>query len=1233
MKLLNKLILCLLIVSSIFVVNSCTNDSDETTEIPTKIKESIRPYNPWVFRSVMDNRPRMITWAIDNDLYASYSTQNGSLYKVWKGDVLFEGAVYNAAHGPQPISFGDAYFVNKYDKPWKLMKNGDEVEFDFQYRGHRFTDADHAYMTYDFTVDGNSFQVTERPDVVNSDGNLVFERVFETMNMPDEVELVFITNASSVLLPENVETDGALKIVNQSTRTGTSGIEVHNIEGELTLNKNAKTRLVVKLTDKALIENPNNALISLEEMEDNEGKNLIGKNDCKSCHNTYVKTIGPSYNAIAEKYATSDDNVIYLVNKIRNGGSGIWGQVPMSAHPELSKEDSEVMVRYILSLDQEDETAEVKTDIALSDYMPALTDADESPIPGGLVKIYDIPKNTNKMPDFSTMKPKMGGVMAEFGNLGNAEFVGVDVFFGMTVEGYLSIEEDEEITFRMWSDDGSKLYIDDELVVDNDGNHGTEYKEKNVGLMKGMHKFLIEYYQGVGGSFLSFNWKPKSAEAWAVVPSSVISHDADSHSTIKGLVLPMSALTQIPGDGRAVMGAHPSFAINSLRPETFLPKVGGLDVLEDGRVILSTWDPEGAVYIVDHQNAEKPEDITYKKIAAGLAEPLGLQVVGDDIYVMQKQEMTQLIDHDGDEIIDEYRVLTNDWKVSANFHEFGFGLAEKDDYLYATLAIGIMPGGASAKNQPSDRGKAIKVNRKTGELEFLAHGFRTPNGVGVGYNDDIFVADNQGDWLPASKILHVTKDAFFNSRAVDFVGTKNLEVKDPVVWLPQDEVGNSPSTPLKLNVGPYKNQMIHGEVTHGGLKRVFVEEVEGELQGALFRFTQGFEAGVNRIAWADDETLIVGGIGNPGNWQQTGTNWYGLQSFEYTGDPVFEMLAVRAKTNGIEIEFTQALDLDDGWDPTSYSVQQYYYKPTAEYGGPKLDLRSLKVVSANVSDDRKRVFLELDGMKEGHVLHLTLLDHFVSSKNQGLWSTESWYTMNKIPQNNLGAVKEAPSKTGDNTLSNAEKAAGWKLLFNGENTDGIRNYKKQTLGSSWKAEDGILFLDSQKKDDGGWQAADGGDIIITDKAYEDFELKLEWKISNCGNSGIIYNVVESDEHDYVWQTGPEMQILDNTCHPDTKYPTHRAGDLYDMIETKYVTVKPAGEWNQIRLVSNNGVIEHWQNGHMVVRYDNKSDEWVEMIKNSKFKDMPAFGKSSSGFVSLQDHGDPVFFKNIKIREL
>jgi len=176
------------------------------------------------------------------------------------------------------------------------------------------------------------------------------------------------------------------------------------------------------------------------------------------------------------------------------------------------------------------------------------------------------------------------------------------------------------------------------------------------------------------------------------------------------------------------------------------------------------------------------------------------------------------------------------------------------------------------------------------------------------------------------------------------------------------------------------------------------------------------------------------------------------------------------------------------------------------------------------------------------------------------------------------------------------------------------------------------MLNSQLTPDGKWQATDGGDIV-TDKTYENFELNLEWKINNCGNSGIMFNVQEDDKYDHVWLTGPEMQILDNTCHPDTKYPTHRAGDLYDMIECKYVTVKPAGEWNKIRLISNNGKVEHWQNGRKVVEYEMHNDKWKAMIANSKFKDMPDFGLAKSGHISLQDHSDKVWFRNIKILKL
>ena len=254
------------------------------------------------------------------------------------------------------------------------------------------------------------------------------------------------------------------------------------------------------------------------------------------------------------------------------------------------------------------------------------------------------------------------------------------------------------------------------------------------------------------------------------------------------------------------------------------------------------------------------------------------------------------------------------------------------------------------------------------------------------------------------------------------------------------------------------------------------------------------------------------------------------------------MLAVRAKTNGVEIEFTEPLKNGQGWFAEDYEIRQWQYVPTKDYGGPKVGDKPLKILSVNVSEDRKRVFLELEAMEEDRVVYIHLLEPFVSEMNHEIWTTEGWYTMNSIPQNKMGTKTTQPI-LAINKLSDAEKAAGWELLFDGQTTSGWRNYKKQTIGSGWIIKDGALMLNSQLTPEGKWRAEDGGDII-TDKTYENFELNLEWKINNCGNSGIMFNVVEDDKYDHTFRTGPEMQILDNTCHPDTKYPTHRAGDLY-----------------------------------------------------------------------------------------
>ena len=212
-----------------------------------------------------------------------------------------------------------------------------------------------------------------------------------------------------------------------------------------------------------------------------------------------------------------------------------------------------------------------------------------------------------------------------------------------------------------------------------------------------------------------------------------------------------------------------------------------------------------------------------------------------------------------------------------------------------------------------------------------------------------------------------------------------------------------------------------------------------------------------------------------------------------------------------------------------------------------------------------------------------------------------------------------------NTLTPTEKKDGWTLLFDGKSTSGWHNFNSTQVGAAWKIDDGALHLDTSN-------GAKGGDLV-TSNEYENFELYLEWKISPCGNSGLLFNVIEDPKYQQVWYTGPEMQVLDNTCHPDAKIHKHRAGDLYDLVACSTETVKPAGEWNQVRIISKNSSYEFWLNGTKVVSFTMHDAAWDEMISKSKFKDMPDFAKARKGHLALQDHGDKVWYRNLKIRSV
>ncbi|MEX2231138.1 MAG: c-type cytochrome [Cyclobacteriaceae bacterium] len=727
----------------------------------------------------------MLTLALDTACYVAYDLANCTLYKAWKGGVLMEGTAYTDRKNVQPTSWGTAYLSDSAQHfQWVAMIDGKKDRARIASKGYSFQDNQIHLKYLMILSSGDSIHIEERPEFIrNGDGEPGLERVFKLTGAPD---------GTTVSLQS----------------TGTT-VELNN-------NKPTITKVYFEKLPPQFPPKP-------EEAYDHRGRYWMEKSDCMTCHEFDQRTVGPSFREIAQKYPNEKTAVQYLIRKVKDGGSGVWGSTMMNPHPTLQEKEIREMVNYILAL-----------------------------------------------------KP------AE-----NVEYNLVSV------------------------------------------NKRIEEKRK-----------------------------------------------------LK------------PGYGAPLEGVHPSFDLYTIRKNDFKPKVGGLAFLPDGRLLVTTWDIIGGVYMLDNVETGDTSRITVKRIATGLAEPLGIEVVDGEIYVLQKHELTRLKDLDGDEVIDEYEAICNSWGVTSDFHEFAFGLVYKEGHFYATLSLAMRL--MSHEKQKPDRGRTIKI-RKDGTFEWINYGLRTPNGIGVGPEGELFVTDNQGEWTPANKLIHVKKGEFLGMQwGLPDDLPEPPHISPPAIWLPEDEIGNSPTEPVLVHSGPYKGQMLHGDVTHGGIQRDFLEKIKGEYQGAVFRFTQGLEAGVNRLRWGPDSALYIGGVGMVGGWSWK-ENQYGLQKIKYNGKVTFEMLAVRAKPNGFEIEFTEPLKKDQQIKASDFLLQQWRYLGTANYGGPKLDLKKLSIKDIDVSDDRRRVYLDIEGLRKEHVVYFMLPETLTSASGQNLWSSEAWYTLNNIP--------------------------------------------------------------------------------------------------------------------------------------------------------------------------------------------------------------------------------------------
>jgi len=203
-----------------------------------------------------------------------------------------------------------------------------------------------------------------------------------------------------------------------------------------------------------------------------------------------------------------------------------------------------------------------------------------------------------------------------------------------------------------------------------------------------------------------------------------------------------------------------------------------------------------------------------------------------------------------------------------------------------------------------------------------------------------------------------------------------------------------------------------------------------------------------------------------------------------------------------------------------------------------------------------------------------------------------------------------------NTLSDEERAAGWQLLFDGEDLSQFRNYRSEDLSDKWQVADGAFTLTER-----------GGGDIITRETFGAFELKLEYRLSEGANSGIMYHVTEEEAR--TWQTGPEVQILDNPRHKDPQ----KSGWLYQLYASEVDSTLPPGEWNEIRILITPEKCVHYVNGVKYVEYVKGSEDWDERVAASKFAQFENFGKADEGHIALQDHGDVLSFRNVKIRPI
>jgi glucose/arabinose dehydrogenase len=438
--------------------------------------------------------------------------------------------------------------------------------------------------------------------------------------------------------------------------------------------------------------------------------------------------------------------------------------------------------------------------------------------------------------------------------------------------------------------------------------------------------------------------------------------------------------------------------------------------MPDGKLAVAS--RRGEIWMISNPLSEEVKADQFQRFAHGLHEPIGLTYRDGWLYVTQRPDVSRLRDTDGDGVADDFEVVADGWDITGDYHEYAFGSKfDKEGSIWVALCLT-----GSFDSNALYRGWAVRTTAD-GKTIPTTSGIRSPGGIGMNSVGDMFYTDNQGPWNGTCALKHLIPGKFsghpggfkWYETAEGVMGRKPLEPKDgsrfvieadripeyepPAILFPYGKMGQS-AAGIACDIsdgkfGPFANQMFIGDQTFSTVMRCYLEKVQGHYQGACFPFREGFDCGVVGLEMLPNGSLFIGGTSR--GWGSRGNKPYCVQRLDWTGKHPFEILEMRAQSNGFELVFTEPVDKETALQKDSYEMRTFTYIYQASYGSPEVDASTPTIKDISVSNDGLRVQLSVEGLKRGHVHHLQAKGIRAAESKRPLLHADAYYTLNYLP--------------------------------------------------------------------------------------------------------------------------------------------------------------------------------------------------------------------------------------------